>query len=242
MFLNERLQTRDERIVLDESPKTIDLRLSSWSRKAIGSSAGHFSFFFLSLFIFSACTDYSQQFEDDYEYGKTGKGVVFEGDSLKDLRDNHVYGVAQVGGLYWMMDDLAHEYYTDEKYKSTYCYKDRSKECDKAGRLYPGEHLDNACPKGWRLPTKEEWLSFYSTTVFRDHSTEKTDYFKGYVSGDYSLNDRGYKAYYWASGDALADGYNPCVSFDNNWGSLSTGELCHEQWKLSVRCVTDADK
>ena len=192
------------------------------------------------LALLSACTDYSQQFEDDYAYGRSGGESVINGDSLLDKRDNISYAVRKVGNLLWMMDDLAHEYYSDESYKSTYCYQDRSRECDKTGRLYPGEHLDYACPQGWRLPTKEEWKSFYSTSVFRNYSTERTNLFKGYVSGDHSLNELNYKAYYWTSGEVLADGYNPCVSFDANFGSLSTGELCHEQWKLSVRCVAEA--
>ena len=238
--LDERRKTKDDRKVLGERRKTIDVRLSSWSRKAIGSSAGHFSFFILSFFILSACTDYSQQFEDDYAYGRSGGESVINGYSLLDKRDNISYAVRKVGNLLWMMDDLAHEYYSDENYKSTYCYQDRSRECDKTGRLYPGEHLDYACPQGWRLPTKEEWKSFYSTSVFRNYSTERTNLFKGYVSGDHSLNELDYKAYYWTSGEPLADGYNPCVSFDTHFGSLSTGELCHEQWKLSVRCVTEA--
>ncbi len=77
--LDERRKTIDDRNVLDESPKTGDVRLSSWSRKAIGSSAGHFSFFILSFFILSACTDYSQQFEDDYAYGRSGGESVING-------------------------------------------------------------------------------------------------------------------------------------------------------------------
>ena len=224
--------------MLDERRKTIDVRLSSWSRKAIGSSAGHFSFFILSFFILSACTDYSQQFEDDYAYGKTGKGVVFEGDSLKDLRDNHVYSVAQVGGLYWMMDDLAYEYYNDERYGSTFCPRSRSSACETIGFLYPGGHLENACPDGWRLPSTEEWRSFYSSTEFRSRSYN-SDFYKGAYGGDGSLSNDGNSALFWVYDTLDSKLHRGCIEISRNNGFVKDRH-CDTEWKISVRCVAEA--
>ena len=237
-MLDERRKTIDDRNVLGERRKTIDVRLSSWSRKAIGSSAGHFSFFILSFFILSACTDYSQQFEDDYAYGKTGKGVVFEGDTLKDLRDNHVYSVAQVGGLYWMMDDLAYEYYNDERYGSTFCPRSRSSACETIGFLYPGGHLENACPDGWRLPSTEEWCSFYSSTEFRSRSYN-SDFYKGAYGGDGSLSNDGNSALFWVYDTLDSKLHRGCIEISRNNGFVKDRH-CDTEWKISVRCVAEA--
>ena len=218
--------------MLDERRKTID------DRNVLDERRFHFSFFILSFFILSACTDYSQQFEDDYAYGKTGKGVVFEGDSLKDLRDNHVYSVAQVGGLYWMMDDLAYEYYNDERYGSTFCPRSRSSACETIGFLYPGGHLDNACPDGWRLPSTEEWRSFYSSTEFRSRSYN-SDFYKGVYGGDGGLSNDGNSAFFWVYDTLDNKQQRGCIEISRNNGFV-TDQHCDTEWKISVRCVAEA--
>ena len=204
--------------------------------------------------LLAACTDYSQKFEEEYEFGPgADRASGLDGDTLTDFRDNFTYSVRKVGNLWWMMDDLAHPFFTDEAYKETYCYKDKEGLCDEIGRLYPGEYLEKACPKGWRLPSLEEWTAFFNSKAFREYTPRHdgaSDLYKGYVDGEHTLNGYGEDAYYWTNSHYFSDSYIDCVHYKRNtsssggiepdYSSLSTAELCHEQWKLAVRCVYDS--
>ncbi|MBR6854517.1 MAG: hypothetical protein IKN03_03840 [Fibrobacter sp.] len=190
----------------------------------------------------TACTDYSQNFEDDFGYAKSGKGVEFSGSTLKDLRDDNVYRVAKVNNIYWMMQDLAYEYYNSEQYGKTYCPESDSKTCNSTGWLYPGEHLDNVCPDGWRLPSYQEWYEFYNSSVFR--SQKETILYNGKLGGDGVLDFKGENAYYWLTNDYdygslsyYGGGYKACALISRD-GDIE-GNSCHQQWKISVRCVKD---
>lgn len=195
-------------------------------------------------FLLTACTDYSQNFENDFGYAKSGKGVEFSGSSLTDLRDNHVYSVAKVNNIYWIMQDLAYEYYNTEKYGKTFCPEGNSKICNSTGWLYPGEHLDNVCPEGWRLPSYQEWYEFYNSSVFS--SQKGAILYNGKLGGDGELDFKGEYAYYWVVNDfgsgsfvSSGGGYKPCALISKN-GDLESA-TCHQQWKISVRCVADAE-
>lgn len=205
-------------------------------------------------FLLAACEEYSQRFEEEYEFGPSENyATSFDGEKLTDLRDNFSYSVRKVGNLWWMMDDLAHPFFTDEAYKETYCYKDKEGVCDEIGRLYPGEYLEYACPKKWRLPTIEEWTEFFNSDAFREYTPRNngaSDLYKGYVDGEHTLNGYGSEAYYWTNSNTFSDSYIDCVHFKRDYSSsgelkpdyssLETASLCHEQWKLAVRCVLDA--
>lgn len=219
--------------------------MSSWRSVAtIGSIA----------LLLAACTDYSQKFEEEYEFGPGADRIFWlDIDTLTDFRDNITYSVRKVGNLWWMMDDLAHPYFTDDAYKATYCYEDKEGLCDEIGRLYPGEYLEKACPKGWRLPSLEEWTAFFNSKAFREYTPRHdgaSDLYKGYVDGEHTLNGYGEDAYYWTNSHYFSDSYIDCVHFkrdysssggiEPDYSSLSTAELCHEQWKLAVRCVYDS--
>ena len=197
-----------------------------------------------SIAIFLAgCTNYDDVFEDNFGYGQSTKGVEFSGSTLKDLRDNHTYEVAKVGSLYWMMQDLSYEYYSTGKdyYLITACpkqYTNDVADCDETGFLYPGQRLEHACPAGWRLPDVDEWQNFYNSSTFKNSSRSS---YKGYIGGDKSQNKYGEAAYYWANTIFSTSGYKDCVSFTSDDNSFEAAGLCHEQWKMSVRCVLDAD-
>ena len=72
--------------------------------------------------------------------------------TLIDERDDTEYQVTQLGSLYWMTENLRF------KANGSECPKD----CDQI-RFYDFEYLENVCPRGWRLPTMDEWDLFVSS-------------------------------------------------------------------------------
>ena len=196
--------------------------------------------FALVAFLLSACTSYYEEFADEYGYGKSSKGYELNGTTLTDLRDEHTYNVAKVGNLYWMLDNVAYKFYRnhDEEDKAD-CPRPSERTCVETGFLYPGTKLDYVCPNGWRLPSYEEWEEFYNSSAFRNYSLDN-DVYKGYMSGDRSLNKDGEAAYFWTNDEEDGNHYRKCVSFTPESGSFQIAGPCHEQWKLAVRCVLDA--
>ena len=196
--------------------------------------------FALVAFLLTACTSYYEEFADEYGYGKSSKGYELNGTTLTDLRDEHAYNVAKVGNLYWMLDNVAYKFYRnhDEEDKAD-CPRPSERTCVETGFLYPGTKLDYVCPNGWRLPSYEEWEEFYNSSAFRNYSLVN-DVYKGYMSGDRSLNKDGEAAYFWTNDEEDGNHYRKCVSFTPESGSFQIAGPCHEQWKLAVRCVLDA--
>ena len=193
---------------------------------------------FVTLLL-SACTDYYPLYVEEYGYGKSNKGVEFDGSKVKDLRNGRSYDVAKVGDVYWMMDNLAYEFYVEgDGDGKTNCPRQYIETCEEYGFLYSGERLEYACPKGWRLPSAEEWKEYYNSSAYQSR-TYKKDTYMGYYGGDGSLNDDGNAAYFWTNGEADNSGYRKCVTVTPESDSFTQDRTCNKQWKLSVRCVLD---
>ena len=190
--------------------------------------------------LLTACTDYYEQFSNEYAFGKAKDRFVFDGQTLTDLRNDQTYEVVKVGNLYWMNRNLGfqfyHSHFDDTK---TSCHRPSEETCEQIGFLYPGTRLDDLCLDGWRLPSAEEWEEYYNSSAFT--VTYGKDSYRGYESGDGSLNEDGTSAYFWTNDNTGNDHYRKCISFTPESNSFFSGANCHEQWKLSVRCVLDVD-
>ncbi len=142
--------------------------------------------------------------------------------SLVDDRDGQVYKTVVIGKQTWMAQNLNYE--TDD----SYCYYDDANNCAKYGRLYTwaaamdsaGEWSANGegcgyksecspiypvrgvCPKGWYLPSDDEWYTLLKSIGFVSKGESK---FFSEGADDFGFS-------------ALPAGYRDSVAFNINYG------------------------
>jgi uncharacterized protein (TIGR02145 family) len=181
---------------------------------------------------------------------------------LKDIRDDRVYGIVRIGDRWWMGENLQ---WLPVRYSNTsrvpwICYADHQANCDALGRLYHAEAMvnyfdgtteeRNLCPRGWHLPTKDEFQDLIQAVGSGTAGTAMA--YGG--SSDFNLLPAGYAAYYVYGGftefqtDSI---YRVAYLLSSDVGTMAT-TLQHrrydEQAQLrnmpadgyySVRCVKD---
>jgi len=102
-----------------------------------------------------------QRCENNVIEAKCGKEWYKISEKFCDSRDNKIYGYTKINTQIWMAENLNY----DTKSDGSNCYRDSVSYCDKYGRLYQWHTADTVCPKGWHLPSADDWnilLSFFS--------------------------------------------------------------------------------
>lgn len=174
--------------------------------------------------------------------------------TMTDSRDGRSYKTVTIGSQTWMAENLNYE--TD----SSYCYDADTANCTKYGRLYTRAASENVCPRGWHLPTLEEWKTLFievgdstnagsilkSTTGWETTSggpggcSTKGDAFAfavrpaGYMADDGSFHDAGSRAWLWSSIDVYG------IELDCDYSGVFLWN-----WKdagASVRCIQGDEK
>jgi len=74
--------------------------------------------------------------------------------TFTDTRDGQTYKTVKIGKQTWMAQNL--NYQTES---GSWCYMDSASYCKQYGRLYDWNTAKTVCPKGWKLPFREDWDS-----------------------------------------------------------------------------------
>ncbi len=160
-----------------------------------------------------------------------------------DKRDGHIYNTIKIGNQIWMAENLAYKP-DNGKY---WAFNNDISTVSKYGYLYTWETAKNACPAGWHLPDKHEFI-----TLLKELGGDEFSNYKAIIpegnSGLYVV-DCGVKY-----GMNFIDGSRATVFWSNTeenkrhvWG-LSIDKLKHSvklysTFKkgsgLPVRCIKD---
>ena len=120
------------------------------------------SSFYCSLLLFllinlGACFYKKEQVSNEGEVVSVKLNRANENRKIRDARDGQVYTwVELTDGKKWMNQNLNY------KMTDSWCYEDKEINCKKYGRLYTWAAANKACPKGWRLPSDDEWWNMTS--------------------------------------------------------------------------------
>ena len=81
-----------------------------------------------------------------------GKADAQDKGTLTDKRDGHVYTWVRIGKYTWLNENL--NFITPA---GSWFSNNDSSSADSFGRLYDWATAMTSCPKGWRLPSDEDW-------------------------------------------------------------------------------------
>ena len=170
--------------------------------------------------------------------------------SMKDSRDGQTYKTVKIGEQTWMAENLKVEM------EDSWCYEENESNCKKYGRLYTWKAAIMACPVGWRLPSKEDFETLFSSVAGKVDAGKALKSKKGWAEGgngsdvfSFSALPAGFRdnggyfgyeglsTYFWSSTGKSGHGADIAyLLFDSDGTFLDN---YGENHGLSVRCLKD---
>ncbi|GBU20859.1 hypothetical protein R80B4_00746 [Fibrobacteres bacterium R8-0-B4] len=160
------------------------------------------------------------------------------------------YKTVVIVGKRWMAENL------NINRGNSWCYDNNNSNCDKYGRLYDWNTAKTACPKGYHLPSRQEWRSLVDYAGGDKKAGKKLKARSGWNSNDNGKDDFGFSAlpggYRTSDGSFYSAGsYGLWWTAAENGGDLAYGRGMNngndrvgendgsKGLALSVRCVED---
>jgi len=125
--------------------------------------------------------------------------------TFKDSRDGKVYKTVKIGTQWIMAENFSYK----PSNGNYWAYDNNPINIDKYGYLYDWETAKTVAPKGWHLPSKEEWEQFYKTlgndvskvyeAIKSTGSSGFNSALSGYRHDDGKFGYEGSTAHFWSS-------------------------------------------
>ena len=138
------------------------------------------------------------------------------------------YKTINVQNKIWLAENL--NFYEPD---SSFCYESDHNNCTEYGRLYDFNTAKIACPVGWRLPTKQEFVELFSNKKVNEIS-EFDLKLAGFRYYDGNFADKNKSASFWS-----ADEYDVSRATLVRIQEEISYEHFNKNIAASVRCVKD---
>jgi len=163
------------------------------------------------------------------------------------------FKTVKIGNQVWMAENL------NIDIQGSKCYEDNPENCKKYGRLYDYGIAMQACPKGWHLPSDEEWQVLVDFVGGEEIAGTKLKAKEGWSEGGNGTDEYGFSAlsggtglsggsfygvgkygYWWS---ATATEYDASLAWFRgmyyNYANKVEQNYYEKTSLLSVRCVQD---
>ena len=183
------------------------------------------------------------------------RAISSRGEVLVDTRDGRKYRTVVIGDQTWMAENLNY------KIKDSYCFEDNEAICNKDGRHYEWNAAYQACPEGWKLPSKEDFETLIETIGGKSTAGKKLKSKKGWQKGngtneysfravpagmryvgDYHYNYHGNEAFFWTSSEAKRSIYHGTAMYGlklYSTGDDAVLDVFDRFYGFSVRCIKE---
>jgi len=130
--------------------------------------------------------------------------------TFTDTRDGQTYKTVKIGTQTWMARNI--NYQTKS---GSWCYKNSADSCNKYGRLYDWNTVKTVCPKGWKLPSNEEWNGLVATVGGEEIAGNKLKSKSGWNENGNGTDNYGFSAL--PGGTRYFDGYFGYAGYNGFW-------------------------
>jgi uncharacterized protein (TIGR02145 family) len=156
--------------------------------------------------------------------------------TLIDKRDGQTYKTVKIGRQTWMAQNLNYKPPTG----NSWCYYNYELYCDEYGRLYDWKTATTVCPKGWMLPSREDW-DYLGQAVGGERKLDGEGMIDWYGAGKKLKSKSDWKDYW---GDKVKEtddyGFSALPSgFRDNYGGFLNGDGTRGNWWTATESDSD---